>query len=1164
LKIMKLRSAAFKAVFCSFALMAAASVFAQGNFDEGFRNPSESMKPWCYWYWLDGEVTADGITKDLEMMAKVGIKRALIGNVFGGGPVKMLSKKWRELTLHAMNEAARVGVELMMFNGPGWSQSGGPWIKMEQSMRRIIWNEITAKGGDFSKPVRPKDWCTGKGIQDVAVIAFPRKEYRAVAGVKNQIESGRQLLVKSSWIWLAGENAEVSVPGGTRYFRQVFRSNPEELASARIVLTADRIYTLWINGTEVLKDANCLNWESTSIKQYLKNGDNLVAVLVYNNEAGPAGLIAAIELKDKQGKKQMVFTDKSWLASKSEAKGWNSEPQVPEGWGNARVLGSFPMEPWELSIKGDEGGRLTVYSWNSDEPFTARSLYFMPQTCKYNFEGKLYAVLPNGEKEEVAVIKTGGSNTETDFLPLGQETFSFRSVKSKKYELVANTLGTGDVFLNSQPMVAQVIEKQLGRMHPTPTPKWDTYIFPDSAEPDDPSAAIRQQDMLDLTGKLNSGGVLNCTLPEGNWTIIYFGMVTTGKENRPAPEEATGLECDKMSRSAIEYHFNSMFGWLLRDISPEGRTAFKGVTIDSYEVGSQNWTDGFDREFEKRTGYKPITLLPVLTGRIVDSASVSDIFLWDLRRIVADMIAENYVGGLRDVAHKHGMTLWLENYGHWGFPSEFLVYGGQTDMLSGEFWTSNRELGTIECRAASSAGHIYGKRRIFCEAFTSGLEINDHPYKIKARGEELFCEGVNHFVLHVYAHQPTDGFPGKNPWFGTAFHRNTAWFTRSRDWVKYLQRVHYMLQQGEPVSNVAVYIGDFAPQMTGPANPVPPGFDYDYMSSDALLRTVRVVNGEWVVYDENDPKKIAARYKLLAMPESGHIRANVLKRIEELKKAGGKVVNTVSVSAGTLNNFGILPIVSETTCPILWKARRLDDGMIFFLSNFKNTGKFEATLRVTGSAPEWFNPVTGSITRLARYEVKKNGTRICLDVKTTSDSFFIVFRDKQLKPSVTEVTCEGKDVSPAELELYYSANEKLTAESSEPGTYVLAFSDEGSKTFVIDRKSLSQEIKGPWNKTANDKNGYGALMETKFSIPETFLNGQRVYLDLGSVEVMAQVTLNGKAYDTLWMPPFKIDVTDVLKPVDNSLQVIVTSTSPGGAKLGETVQLKTFSRKNID
>jgi hypothetical protein len=677
---------------------------------EEFQQPPDATQPWCYWYWMDGDVSKEGITKDIETMSRVGIQRAMIGNINiagGKGPVKMMSPEWTALTWYAFHEAAKFGVELYMFNGPGWSQSGGPWIKPEQSMRRVTWAEFPATGGTFSKKVRPAGL---DGSQDIAVLAVPA------------IDS-------------------VSVPG--------------------------------------------------------------------------------VPL----GKNAVVF--------------------------------------------------------KHTESFTARALLVYGKT-----RGKLYA-LENGNRKLVAAINARGGNPKTDFLSNAVAIFSFADVRAQEFVLELDADSAFEAILTSEPRVAQAIEKQMGRMHPTPSPSWQSYQFSATVEPGDPSTLIGQGNILDLTDKLNADGELNGTLPAGDWTVIYFGMITTGAKNQPAPAEATGLEVDKMNTRHVRHHFESMFGELLDQMTPAEKAAFKGITIDSYEVGAQNWTDGFAAEFEKRNGYDPIRFLPVMTGRVVDSAGASDQFLWDLRRTVADMIAEYYVGGLREIAHEHDLLLWCENYGHWGFPGEFLIYGGYADQVSGEFWTKNRNLGTIECRAASSAAHIYGKQRVYAEAFTSRLDLKDHPYRIKARGEELFCEGINHFVLHVYAHQPRDGVPGRNPWFGTAFHRNNPWFHYSRSWVRYLQRCHYMLQQGEPVADVAVYIGDFAPQMTGPSNPLPPGYDYDYIGSDAILRKLQVVDGQWVVYDEHDPGRIAARWKVLALPEVGYIRPHVARRLAELQARGG-------------------------------------------------------------------------------------------------------------------------------------------------------------------------------------------------------------------------------------------------------------------------------------
>jgi hypothetical protein len=1131
------------------AALLLAALFARGDdLVDGFRNPPETTRPYCYWYWLNGDITKDGITKDLEAMARAGIQQAMIGNIEGGGPVKMFSPEWYDLTRHALKEAGRVGVGIMMFNAPGWSQSGGPWIKPEHSMRRITWNEVTAQGGTFSGKVRPD---VQPLVQDVAVLAIPRKKGVTLRGTVVPAKTGELSLSAASWIWHPSENAAETAAAGTRYFRRVIEADPATLSKADMMLSADNSFVLWVNGQEILQGANWQSPGTVSIKDALKKGSNVIAVAVNNSEASPAGLIASILLTERNGASRVCNTDGDWFAGESEADGWRETAAHPAGWQAARVLGAVSMPPWGL-----DGTIARVIRFRHSEPFKARAL-----SVRGDINATLYA-LKDGRREKVAELQSGGSNGDTDFIPDGPRVFSFKEVTAQEFELDPCRFAPDAVELTSEPRINQVIEKQMGRMHPTPSPTWESYQFRDTVEPDDASTLVKQAEIINLTDKLAADGTLACELPAGDWTVIYFGMVTTGKQNRPAPPEATGLEVDKMSQKLIAYHFDSMFGKLLKEITPEEKKAWKGVTIDSYEVGAQNWTDGFEIDFKQRAGYDPIKYLPVMTGRVIDSAKASDQFLWDLRRTVADMIAEYYVAGLGEVAHKHGLTTWCENYGHWGFPGDFTIYGRYSDEIGGEFW-SNVDLGNVECRAASSTAHIYGRKRVYAEAFTSGLDLGHHPYLVKRRGEEMFCEGINHFVLHVVAHQPRDGVPGKNPGFGTAFHRNTPWFNACRDWVRYLQRVHFMLQQGNPVADVAVYIGDFAPQMTGPANPVPAGYDYDFMGSDAILNNLDVKNGQWVVYDEKQRKKVAASYALLAMPEAGYLRPQVQKRLEELKKAGGKVVQSAPVPVQALQALGVAPILSEATCGLRWKARQLDDGMLFFLSNFETAGTFEAKLRVTGKVPELFNPATGEIRKLARYKAEKDGTRICINVKDGSDSFFVIFREKQKMASVVKVQADGKDVGPGDLALYYDKKNRLTAESRSKGSSVLTMSDGTTKTVSVEKDSESLSITGEWTTTNKDEKGFSVFKEIAFTVPVEFGKGQKVELDLGMIEVMAQVTLNGREYETLWMPPYALDVTEVLKSGDNKLKVLVTSTSQGKPKLG-AVKLQTISKRNVN
>ena len=211
-------------------------------------------------------------------------------------------------------------------------------------------------------------------------------------------------------------------------------------------------------------------------------------------------------------------------------------------------------------------------------------------------------------------------------------------------------------------------------------------------------------------------------------------MLPTGVVNSPAPKEGRGLETDKMSKEHIRAHFDNYIGQILKRIPAQDRKTFRVVVEDSYETGGQNWTDRMIEDFKKVYGYDPVPFIPVYNGVTVISPEVSDRFLWDVRRLIADQIAYNYVGGLREVSNEHGLTTWLENYGHWGFPGEFLQYGGQSDEIAGEFWSFG-DLGNIENRAASSCGHIYGKKKVWAESFTcGGPDFTQYPGQMKQRG----------------------------------------------------------------------------------------------------------------------------------------------------------------------------------------------------------------------------------------------------------------------------------------------------------------------------------------------------------------------------------------------------------------------------------------------
>ena len=363
---------------------------------------------------------------------------------------------------------------------------------------------------------------------------------------------------------------------------------------------------------------------------------------------------------------------------------------------------------------------------------------------------------------------------------------------------------------------------------------------------------------------------------------------------------------------------------------------------------------------------------------------------------------------------------------------------------------------------------------------------------------------------------------------------------------------------GDPANDVLVYIGDFAPQMTGPPNPVPFGYQFDYVGSDAILHKLDVVDEKWVTYDEHDPSRIAASWPVMTIPsELKHIRPHIRERLEALQKKGGQTIMGVPVNGAQLAAKNIKPAIFDTSCSTLWIERKLDDHRLFFLSNFKKTGAFTATLRVKGKHPELMNPVTGEIKKMARFEETEHGTKIEIDIQDPADSFYILFREKVTIPSVIKASAPV-----TELDLFYNDTNKLIAEAEKAGTYQLRMSDEKTRTLVIKENAQIVPISG-WQTESTDNEGFTETHVTEFELPPNFGQKQRVYLDLGKVEIMAQVRLNNKTFETLWMPPFELDVTNALKKGTNIMSVRITSTSTSKPKMGIPVRLKSVTEEEV-
>ena len=1081
--------AALASLMLSSVLNAPASAQQADALRSGFADPPGSARPRVWWHWMNGNITKEGIAKDLAWMKRVGIGGLQNFDANLATPqivdqrLVYMTPEWKDAFRFAVNTAEQNGLEFAIAGSPGWSETGGPWVPAQDGIKKLSWSETVIAGG---RPFNGK------------LPAPPR-----TTGPFQTLTPNDAFADKTEPPTYYSDIAVLAVPAPAS----------RDVAPATVLADASRALN-----QAVLSDHDF----GSAVELPLKNSKAPSLALNYR---------AAVTVRSAT-----LF--------------------VPD----AGLFGSSRVAPVLEARVGDAWRHVATFEVGS----VPTTLSFAPITAS---EFRL-TVSPDPRPNPIGWAVPNPGVIVPDFLGLNAKP---RSVKIAEFRL-------------SQAPAIDRFETKAGYALTE-----NYYSLTTSASPHE--KGVDPARVVDLTSRMRPDGSVDWAPPPGEWKILRIGYSLTGKTNHPASPEATGLEVDKLDAAAVRRYLERYLGMYRETVGPElfGGKGLRAFLTDSTEVGGFNWTPAMVEQFRRLRGYELLPWLPALTGTIVGTRAESDKFLYDYRRTLAELHATEHYGTLAKVAHEQGLKVYGE-----ALEDKRPVIGDDmamrrfADVPMAALWTYQPSRGprtTLlgDMKGASSVAHLYGQNLAAAESMTSALTPWAHsPADLRPIIDLEFAHGINRAVIHTSVHQPTDEkVPGLSLLiFGQFFNRHETWAEMARPWIDYVSRSSFMLQQGRNVADVAYFYGEEAPLTAlfanEPPKDLPTSYAYDFVNADALLNLLQVEGGDLVAPS-------GARYRALFLSGTSHqMTLPVLRRIAAMANAGATIVGKAPTGSpgltddrqefdrlvsqlwgggevtrvgngrvvassdieNSLRSLGIQPDFQHDAPAVdgalMFVHRKLEDGDAYFVTNRANrTRQFNGRFRVAGDSPELWHADTG-LTEPVSFRIEDGETIVPLELGA-GDSVFVMFRQ------------------PATAQTLKINKPKLTSVATISGPWNVTFQDGRGAPPAIRLPSLSSLTEQP-DPGIKYFSGVASYMAT-FTLPENVRPGATLWLDLGSVGDIAEVTLNGQTVGTAWHAPYRVDIGKAAKPGANNLEIkvanlwvnrLIGDAQPGARKIAFT------------
>lgn len=716
------------------------------------------------------------------------------------------------------------------------------------------------------------------------------------------------------------------------------------------------------------------------------------------------------------------------------------------------------------------------------------------------------------------------------------------------------------------------------------------------------SYILNKDDIIDITANMDSDGNLNWDVPEGKWNIVRFGYTCTSSHVSTSSGDWQGSVLDYMSKEAFDFYWADVVEPIFQAAGDHVGTTLKFMETDSWECGGMNWTDTFMEEFMYYRNYDMINYLPIVAGYVVDDIETSNAFLADFRKTLGDLVAYNHYARFQEYAHKYNMGTQPESAGPHAGPMDGIKNYGFSDIVMSEFWSPSlhrpQPNNRFFLKQASSAAHIYGKKIVGAESFTTiGPHWNDELWHDqKSSFDHEICAGLNRMYFHTFTCSPPEAnLPGQEYFAGTHVNPQVTWWEQSGAFIDYMHRTQSVVQNGKFVADVLYYYGDHVPNVfpykhSDPAGAMP-GFDYD-VTDEAIFLQLKVEAGKILVPG-------GVEYHVLVLPDHKVLSLAVLEKLEGLLREGATVLGAkpekqISLVGGkedqkkfndlsekiwgnissekgeksygkgivawgiTANDFllskripadfDVLDNDSKTDFDYIHYTIGKSD--VYFVTNqTTERQKLNARFRVSAKQPELWDPLNGEI-RLAKAFTQKDGLTTLPLILEPYGAVMVVFNNKISESSQGSAQSNYPD---------YKDLGQIT------GEWVVHFDPKWGGPGTVTFSELID-----WTRHLDEGIKYysgAAIYHKTFNIDFELQKDNNYFIRLGSVKDVgiAEVKINGKDKGVIWTSPFRVEISEELQKGENVLEIKVVNSWYNRVAGDQTFpNLKQYTSTNID